>query len=214
MAGMRSENEYLEAAVTFIDEHGLDALTIRSFGEYFGVSHTAIYQHFADKNALITAALERVIGGAFASLQPPPGATPVERLGLLARTLHGVLQQHPNIIVAFTYRALPMNSVPRLMAGVIAELEAMGVKGYAQVISYQLLEDFVVGSSLFNLSSAPDHLESRRIRYRMLGLPPFDEVSRNQADIRKVNEDAFELGLQVLLETFTAFAEGKRTPPS
>ena len=43
----------LEEAVRTIDADGVDALTLRAVGERLGVSRTALYRHFADKNALL-----------------------------------------------------------------------------------------------------------------------------------------------------------------
>src|SRR5918999_1235380 len=43
-----------EALVTIRDE-GIEGLTLREIGARLGVSRTALYRHFADKQALLTA---------------------------------------------------------------------------------------------------------------------------------------------------------------
>lgn len=45
----------LQAALRTIQKHGLDALTLRAVGDELGVSRSALYRHFADKSALLTA---------------------------------------------------------------------------------------------------------------------------------------------------------------
>lgn len=45
----------LQAAVRTLQKQGLDALTLRAVGEELGVSRSALYRHFADKAALLTA---------------------------------------------------------------------------------------------------------------------------------------------------------------
>jgi AcrR family transcriptional regulator len=45
----------LQSAVRTIQKHGFQALTLRAVGDDLGVSRTAIYRHFADKSALLTA---------------------------------------------------------------------------------------------------------------------------------------------------------------
>jgi AcrR family transcriptional regulator len=45
----------LQAAVRTIQKHGFDALTLRAVGDEVGVSRSALYRHFADKSALLTA---------------------------------------------------------------------------------------------------------------------------------------------------------------
>lgn len=42
-------------AVRTIEKHGADALTLRAVGASLGVSRTALYRHYADKNALLEA---------------------------------------------------------------------------------------------------------------------------------------------------------------
>jgi AcrR family transcriptional regulator len=45
----------LQAAVRTIQKQGFDALTLRAVGDELGVSRSALYRHFADKSALLTA---------------------------------------------------------------------------------------------------------------------------------------------------------------
>ena len=45
----------LAEAVRTIQRHGIDELTLRGVGERLGVSRTALYRHFANKDALLQA---------------------------------------------------------------------------------------------------------------------------------------------------------------
>src|SRR6478735_6562458 len=45
----------LQAALRTVQKHGFHALTLRAVGDELGVSRTALYRHFADKSALLTA---------------------------------------------------------------------------------------------------------------------------------------------------------------
>jgi AcrR family transcriptional regulator len=45
----------VEEAVRTIQVHGVEQLTLRSVGEKLGVSRTALYRHFSDKQALLAA---------------------------------------------------------------------------------------------------------------------------------------------------------------
>lgn len=45
----------IQAAVRTIDRDGVEALTLRSVGAALGVSRTALYRHFADKDTLLAA---------------------------------------------------------------------------------------------------------------------------------------------------------------
>ncbi len=52
----------LDAALEIITEDGAKALTIREVARRAGVSHTAPYRHFADKDELIVAVVEQGFG--------------------------------------------------------------------------------------------------------------------------------------------------------
>jgi AcrR family transcriptional regulator len=43
----------LEEALRTIEAHGVESLTLRTVGERLGVSRTALYRHFSDKQALL-----------------------------------------------------------------------------------------------------------------------------------------------------------------
>jgi AcrR family transcriptional regulator len=45
----------IDQALRTIDRHGVEAVTLREVGEALGVSRTALYRHFADKQALLAA---------------------------------------------------------------------------------------------------------------------------------------------------------------
>jgi AcrR family transcriptional regulator len=45
----------IQAAVRTIQKHGFEALTLRAVADELGVSRTALYRHFHDKSALLTA---------------------------------------------------------------------------------------------------------------------------------------------------------------
>src|SRR4029453_18346679 len=45
----------IDQALRTIDRHGVEGLTLRGVGEALGVSRTALYRHFSDKQALIGA---------------------------------------------------------------------------------------------------------------------------------------------------------------
>ncbi len=47
------ERALVEAAIKTIREHGVDSLKLRDVGQQLGVSRTALYRHFEDKNALL-----------------------------------------------------------------------------------------------------------------------------------------------------------------
>jgi AcrR family transcriptional regulator len=52
----------LEAALSLVDEHGIEGLTLREVARRAGVSHSAPYHHFADKRAIVAGLAEESYG--------------------------------------------------------------------------------------------------------------------------------------------------------
>lgn len=126
--------EILDAAITLADAEGLAAVTMRAVGQRVGVTAMALYGYFPDKDSLLDAMADRVIGEVF------PGPIPAlpgwrDRLLAAAELARVMAREHPSVIqyaftkpaetpgtlrvVEFTYQALldagvPHAEIPRL----------------------------------------------------------------------------------------------------
>ena len=79
----------LDAAVEFIDEHGLSALTMRRLGAHLGVEAMALYRYVAGRESLIDGVVETVLDELYAD--PEVHITPVHGWqDYLHRLAHGV----------------------------------------------------------------------------------------------------------------------------
>ena len=91
------------SALRIVDEQGLDALTVRKVADEFGVTPMALYWHFANKDALLDAVGEFVVG----ELRLPDDALGLEgylRHGMTA--LVDVMRAHPNATPLMASRLL------------------------------------------------------------------------------------------------------------
>lgn len=171
--------DYVSAAVQFVDEHGFSALTMRALGEVLGVDPTAVYRHFANKDALVAGVLDAVIKEIITEA-PEVIEDPVQWLKDLA------LLASSKIVTA---------------------LEMIGLKGEQMIICYQAFEGFVLGSVVFDLLGAPHHLEIRRLRHRLLNHADFDNMTRTEAEVQQFSWRALEFGVNALLSEFLAIAK-------
>jgi AcrR family transcriptional regulator len=92
MSGRREE--ILDAALAIADEHGVDAVSMRTVADRVGVTPMALYRHVKDKAAL----LDGMVGRLLAALLPPEPAEDRawdERLDVLAHACRTVAQRHP-----------------------------------------------------------------------------------------------------------------------
>jgi AcrR family transcriptional regulator len=191
--------DFVRAATDFVDEHGLDALTMRSLGERLGVDPTALYRHFPNKDALLTAMLDTMMGEVLACV-PTPEVPPRERLRRSMLGAREVFCRHPNLIPAFVASSGQMHNGLELMRRGVATLEELGLRGDDLVMCSQMIEAVVIGTSVFDLTGSPHHYEIRRLRYRAVEHVAYDNVSRDTNDVAAVTERAFEAALDSVLD--------------
>lgn len=198
--------DYVSAAVQFVDEHGFSALTMRALGEVLGVDPTAVYRHFANKDALVAGVLDAVIKEIITEA-PEVIEDPVQWLKDLALVARRVFEGHPTIAGS----VLSGNGgLPHLLVAsskIVTALEMIGFKGEQMIICYQAFEGFVLESVVFDLLGAPHHLEIRRLRHRLLNHADFDNMARTEAEVQQFSWRAFEFGVNALLSEFVAIAK-------
>jgi TetR/AcrR family transcriptional regulator, tetracycline repressor protein len=194
-----TRDELLAAAMAFVDQFGLEALSLRSLAPYTGVSHTAMYTHFATKgdmvNALAASVLADVLTTDVSGLD-----TPREQLTAMAHAIRNGLLKHPNLVPAFLTAAGMSEETRVITAGVITLLEAGGLEGRDAVVTYQALEAFVFGFVIYEVGTDANFLEVRRSRYQAVRHPETLKAAKSNAAMRKMNADAFATGFERLLD--------------
>ena len=191
----------MTAAISFADESGIEALTLRALGRSLGASTTAVYRYFPDKNALLAAMRDSLLGQAIAVPSPPED--PREGLRVAARAFRRTALAHPclgPLMATIALRGSETDQVPGMVG---AALHALGLRGRELVIAHRQLESFVVGTSIFDMAGAPDHLTDRLDRLRGVDRPEFSHTLVNAAAVEEINEAAFEASLDALLSSVT-----------
>ena len=93
-----TEEEILDAALSLLDDGGVDAASVRGIASKVGVAPNAVYTYFADKAAVQKAIVERLLGevdqGVFADREVPWP----ERVESLALELRARLSAHPGAV--------------------------------------------------------------------------------------------------------------------
>ena len=194
------------AALAFIEENGVDALTIRALGAEAGLHHTAAYRHYRSKNDVLRAVLGLVLEEAISGAGELP-ADPRERLLVLARSLRSALHAHPAVTTAYLTPAESLadsDTSNAYQQEIVDALRGLGLRGNDLLVRHQMLETFVLGSCVFDFGGAPDHLDSRRRRHRLIADPDFEAVTRSNDGVDALNEAAFDHGLVVLLDEIAA----------
>ena len=199
-----------QAALAFIDEHGVDALTLRALGQAVGIHHTAIYRHFASRDEVLGAVMGVVMSSVIDDVSTE-AAHPRDRLLDLIRGLRRAFHTHPGVIRAALVPApqIADTQPAQVFFGMVVQaLRDAGLDGPDLAIHVRILEGYAIGATVFDFAGAPVHLESRRQRYRAVPDAAFEEASRNEGGIDALNEVAFDAGLVVLVDA--CLAAGRR----
>lgn len=198
---------YADAALKFIDEHGFDAISMRSLGQYMGVHATAVYRHFPSKDKLVEAVLARMFE--LSDVVVPNIGKPRDQILGLMRSLRKAFAKHPNL-------ALPNLIYQEEQASVVFVqitlelLSKMGLEGRNLMVAYQMLETFSVGSNAYDWGNYPESLKARQRGRKLVGHPEASAISKSLATMRDLNEDAFELAASALLDACEQLANRKR----
>lgn len=93
-----TRNDIVRAAITFVDVHGLDALTMRRLGQSLGVEAMALYRHVSGREDLLEAMVEALIDSLFDNrLMRQTPASWEDYLQRVANTTKELALDHPGI---------------------------------------------------------------------------------------------------------------------
>jgi AcrR family transcriptional regulator len=130
--------ELLDTAVEELRETGAEALSLRALARAVGVSQTAPYRHFADKNALLAALATRGYRDLLGALRTAGDATgdcPRERLIAFAHAYVDYATNNPDLFKLMFGPALqPTEKFPELRAasretyGLVQEILRHGIE--------------------------------------------------------------------------------------
>lgn len=194
----------LHAALDLVDREGLDAISMRRVGDELGVEAMSLYNHVANKAAILDGIFEAVLA------EMPPVPTTTTRAGTKANdswqdtmrerghALRAVLRAHPNCLPLFATRpAVTSASIAHLEAA-LGVLRAAGFSAADALRAFQVLLAFVVGHAI--ATYAPIASDDSRPDYAQLSeteFPRVREMARLLPD--RDLEEEFVFGLEALL---------------
>jgi AcrR family transcriptional regulator len=221
----------LNAAVDFIDEHGLSALTMRRLGAHLGVEAMALYRYVPGRESLIDGVVETVLDELYAD--PEVHTTPVHGWqDYLHRLAHGVRRialAHPAVFPAVSTRppAAPWVRPPlrslRWVESFLSALTGNGFSDQAAVAAYRAYTSFLLGHLLLEVahrgvSISPED-EPEGSPQATVDLDEYPNVQRLEAQLTQDESAAeFDEALETLLDRLERDLAGSRrpgpTPPS
>lgn len=189
-----------QAALDYIDGHGLDELSTRRLGAQLGVEAMALYRHYPSKEALLDAVAELLVLGI-----PVPQAGNSgwqARVKEFARAYRGLSRAHPRAYPLLATRRFNTPRTLQLLDTLFGELLAAGFSPAASVELFRAVGNFSHGTALDELAGAgqKDAASSGAARGALTGLPSLSKVSPFLADT--YFDQVFEAGLEVIVDGF------------
>lgn len=202
----------LRMALSLVDEHGMEALSMRRLAKELGVDPMAIYHHVPGKRALLTGLIEEVFSEMRVPASRQTGEDWRERVRGWARAFRGVARAHPNLISYLPTNpeaaaAATLDSTEELYAA----FEAAGMPPRMIVRAADLVVDYLNGFALAESSGVLGQPGEGREMLELLDSRPQGELPAMRRTLGVLAADELaadlEFGLDVLLaglETTTA----------
>ncbi|MFG3420333.1 TetR/AcrR family transcriptional regulator [Micromonospora sp. NPDC049460] len=192
----------VDTAVTLLDEHGIEGLTMRCLAQQLDVTATALYWHVRTKDDVLDLAVDRIFGDV-----PVPDVSDnwLEDIRVLVRGWRGAMLGHP--------WAPRLVGRPMLGPNVLARTEFLqsalvrgGCCGLQLAVATRMLANYVIGASLTEATwhqtadpdaraAARDHVAASANAYPTLS------ASGHLDDTRWDDNLLFEEGLNGILLT-------------
>jgi AcrR family transcriptional regulator len=150
-----SRDAILDAAVRFVDEHGIGKLSMRKLGAELGVEAMTLYYYVPNKEALLDGLVDHVTAGA--DLAVRDGEDWAAVLRRMAVSLRSVLLAHPGVLPLVSTRPVLSPSSLDAVEGILAVLDAAGFLPRQGLDALNIIGTFVVGHTLAEAGRTPGH---------------------------------------------------------
>jgi AcrR family transcriptional regulator len=218
------QRRIIDAAVRFIDEHGLRMLTMQRLGAYLGVEGMALYRHVPGREALLDGVVESVVDELFGDpdVHLEAHAGWVDYLQRLAHGLRRIALAHPEVfpLVATRPPAAPWVRPPlRSLRWIESLLEVMTEAGFSDenaAAVYRAFSSFLLGYLLLEVSgrgveTGPVEEPDVTPMEDLAGYPILQRLEPHLS-VDAAAQD-FEEALEALLDRVALLLPRRRRPP-
>lgn len=198
-----TRDRIVQAAVRIMDAEGLEAVTMRRIGRELGVEAMSLYNHVADKEAILAGVVEAVL----ADFEFPDGVDGewAEQGRATARAWRDLLKAHPNVITLMSGQRKPMTGLRALrpMEHAIGTLRASGLSDQEAVKAFRAFGGYIQGFVLAEVANLFGGDELHVLPEEVSASLPLEELPHLAATLphlfRCDFDDAFEYGLDLMI---------------
>ncbi len=134
------------AALAYIDEHGVDALSMRKLGAILGVEAMSLYNHVDNKEDLLTATSNLLFEEILAAYDPDPAATWQTDLATLATSFRKVAHRHPHALPLMTEQDMSTMVKYRFLERCHRVLTKAGFNTKEAGLAFDMVASWVLGA--------------------------------------------------------------------
>jgi AcrR family transcriptional regulator len=200
-------DKILTAALAVADRNGLSGLTLRMVGAELGADPTAIYRHFASKEALVVAMADRLFGEVVAAEYPGDWR---QRFVALMRAAHDVYRSNPTIVDVLANQPEESPSLVAINELSISCLVEAGLDATRAGLFHQLLASYVIGTGVLEASwegFGDGAREAARRAYSALDPRQFPNCVAVAGSMFPDAEDVLDFATGILLDAVTRAAD-------
>lgn len=154
-------DDVVQGAVTYIDEYGIQSLTMRRLGASLGVEAMALYRHVDGRDELVAAVVHQVIDDLFNdTLMTAAPNSWEDYFQHVANAMRNLALEHPKIFPLVTahppeapWLRPPLRSL-KWVDHFLASLRDFGFSDSAAVDAYKAFTSFLLGALLLQVAAA------------------------------------------------------------
>jgi TetR/AcrR family transcriptional regulator, tetracycline repressor protein len=202
-----SGERILQAALDLVDESGLAGLTTRALGNRLGVDATAVYRYFRNRDELLTAMADRIIGSESETLAGDGDGSPRGQLREVCLALRRALLAHPAMTPIAARRAPRGVNTWAATEHALGLLRRGGFEDGAAAHAYQALLFYTSGYAMLEAwyaaldpTQAEAELTASRLMYQSLPAGDYPNTAAVAPHLYGSLEEQFAYGLDRLLD--------------
>ncbi len=202
--GRLTPQHIVEVGIEITDREGLEAVTMRRLGDELGVDPTAVYRHFRDKDDLMIAIADRLLGRAIDGY----AASESWRTDLtdIAARVRRVYLDHPALAHVLSTSPAPLPNNQRLSEAALEALSSAGLGPDRTALAFQVLENYAAGASALDAEVGSDADATWRASFAALPASEYPNLVALAPRIYRDDEAAFSFGLDLILDGLARMA--------
>jgi AcrR family transcriptional regulator len=199
-----SRDRILQAALELVDEHGLDALTMRKLGRELGFEAMSLYNYVESKDDVIDGMLDVVLAEGRPPASDGDWAAAIRESAI---TVHDALQRHPWALRVLLEPSRVRPARLHYMDSLLGRLRDAGFSAETTYTAYHVLDAHIIGFSLWEAAhtfTGVDPADMQRTIDEVFesgAYPHLREHAQQHFDEGPHREvSAFELGLDLIID--------------